>query len=222
MTTTTPDLLELYKAREFGKIEFFLNSTEYTRAEKIAMITNKKDLFSKLCIHVRLYRDPIPIGLSIKVLRIFGENLGNYVDELKNIVTMNRHVEIKEKLLRVIVEELSEFQFTDVLTSLLVYSFEKKDDFLASKLIKQNILKTKKSIKYKYDITLKRTNEIELCSDDNNAANTDYVFYKDASLLEIALQNHVDFQIIKKMVRAGGKDPLLLSERSLIEGAILE
>ena len=133
MSDTKPDLFELFIEREFEEIETILDSAEYTKAEKVAMIidpaeeyqdedeevTYKKNFFSALCMYYRKdrpYWAHMPVVLSVKVLRILGENLGNYVDELKIIVEGNRFLfaRDREKLVKVIVEE------ADLLTSLLI------------------------------------------------------------------------------------------------------
>ena len=252
MSDTKPDLFELFIAREFEEIETILDSAEYTKAEKVAMIidpaeeyqdedeevTYKKNFFSALCMYYRKdrpYWAHMPVVLSVKVLRILGENLGNYVDELKIIVEGNRFLFAKdrEKLVKVIVEE------ADVLTSLLILFYnirrvkkgwrrdkmrEAEDqykDFLTTSSIEKNIY-TKRSIRYIQDVCTEETKEIFLCGEDYDVVDTDYVFYKHATLLEIALHKHAHIQVIRDLVEVGGKDLLLMSDRSLIQGAIIE
>ena len=76
MSDTKPDLFELFIEREFEEIETILDSAEYTKAEKVAMIivdqsefeseavedyyqdqdeevTYKKNFFSAMCLYYR-------------------------------------------------------------------------------------------------------------------------------------------------------------------------
>ncbi|GFH44437.1 predicted protein [Chaetoceros tenuissimus] len=245
MSTINPDVLELYWNNEFEKIESILDSAEYTKAEKVSMIleqyeyeddegiTQKQNLFSELCAYYtkeRRFWSKLPIELPIKVLRILGENLGNYVDEINTIGKGNRNAEDVKQLLQVILEE------SDVLTSLLILFHRMSvagkwadnrreaekiyEDFLISS--KEENIYAKKSIRYIRYVPTEQTKEILLCDEDYDAADTDYVFYKHATLLEIALHKHAQIQVIRDLVRIGGKDLLLMSDRSLIQGAIIE
>ncbi|GFH44435.1 predicted protein [Chaetoceros tenuissimus] len=138
MTTTKPDLFELYYHGELKKIEAILDSAEYTREEKIAMILYKSDI--KVCrgypsmyrsaeekilfAHLFLCRpwssfykkhSEEHLVLLVKVIRILGKTLASQTCleyPVEKIIRGKRCLEEKIVLLRVVTEELSDFKFS--------------------------------------------------------------------------------------------------------------
>ncbi|GFH44434.1 predicted protein [Chaetoceros tenuissimus] len=230
MSATTPDLLKLLEAGKFKESEAILDSSEYTRKEKIAMILDTREksgecLFSAICdeyLH-------IPLNLFIKVLRILGEILSKKksIARLKCLLEADE-IEMKDKicLLRVVVEELKYSIFAVALSSLLTYALGNNMNIQVISVL----LESKPSVMMKQDI------EYSYCSIKGNilwVKNRIYESYREgdddgvivstqSTLLEIALMRREDIDKVKLLIKAGGKDLLSLSKLSLLKGVIAE
>ena len=223
-----PNLSHLFDQQLYQEIEKILDSSEYTKDVLQAWILNPQgdesasessffDFFHRVCTD-RL----VPIELVIKIIHIIREkNLNLYacLDCLKSIVPSKRDTEDKIYVLLELFEKLNDIEAkVSMLATVLIHS---NDDFtlaiLESGFIEKEIMLARHPIMTEHENGTESVQEV-----DSRFVMGCYCFEHDATMLEIAFHKKMQFKIIKKLVEIGGRELLLLSTRSLLQGALVE
>ncbi|GFH44433.1 hypothetical protein CTEN210_00907 [Chaetoceros tenuissimus] len=242
MSSQKPNLVKLYD-QNYKEIEAYLDSTVYTREEKVELILTKnknepplsKESNSFLAMCLYHYRECgyVPLNLSLKAMRLLGENLGlpHYLNHVKKMMTGGRPMEETVRLLEVVAEELDDFKHTEAMASLLVHAVLCKCVSLVHVLLKSKsgrqavMVRVGVISKHCFDAT-KSTTAIQQCDEEKYQSfqpldKNKWTFHR-ATILEIAIHKKANKEIVQELVAAGGKNLISLSKRSLLQGAILE
>ena len=239
------NLVKLSNDQNYKEIGACLDSTVYTREEKIELILTKNknepplamesNSFLAMCLYHYRECGYVPLDLSLQAMRVLGEDIGlpHFLHHFKRMMTGERPMEEKVRLLEVVAEELDDVKHTEAMAELLVHAVLCKYVSLVHVLLKTKsgrhavLMKHGNGVitQHCYDAT-RSTTAIQTCdyekyqsfqpSDKNK-----WTFHR-ATILEVAIHKKANVAIVKELLAVGGKQLVSLSTRSLLQGVILE
>ncbi len=233
---SAPDLLDLAKAEKYDEIENLLDDSSLNQNAKVEMIlmkyTHDWSLFQDICSNPK-----VPLDLVLKVLRIVGTNMidiscrGSLEQILKVPITEERSVNVKRRIIRVMMNELEGDEYIDLKAHLLavavIHGSTKKEmrailqqqDGGKELLCKKHRIAVTYSNKTKQTVNVEMIKNAEVETKKSDSKNTMIV---EATALEIALHSHSGLDIIGLFLGRGGKELTSKSKRSLLQGVLLE
>ncbi|GFH44440.1 hypothetical protein CTEN210_00914 [Chaetoceros tenuissimus] len=226
-----PNLAHLFEKHLYQEIEKILDSNKYTKDVLQAWILNPQraeftneasffDFFYRVCTD-RL----VPTDLVVTIIRVLGKHLNSFVclDCLKSIVTSKRNIEDKICILLEVFEMLKDPKSkASILATVLISS--NNDRIVLAVLESEYIEKETVLIRHEIVTEVDYLDGItkSVTENDLNYCGGLSFFEHDATMLEIALHKKMQLEIVKTLIEKGGKNLLLLSKRSLLQGALIE
>ncbi|GFH44442.1 predicted protein [Chaetoceros tenuissimus] len=233
MSTANPSFLDLAKSGKYDEIDTLLDdSSSLDEKAKVEMLlmkyTNGWSLFQDICT-----KPQVPLYLVTKVLQILGKSISDAscrgcLEQILKVPIKERCVNDKVRIIEVILDQLKGNECIDLKAHLLAVAIlhnpTKKDMRTFLQVEGKELVSKKHMIAVTHCNTTKQTVNVELIKPEVETENpkAENFMIVEASVLEIALHSHVSLDIIRYFLNIGGKELIVKSKRSLLQGVLLE